>query len=165
MIYDRYIPIMRAAINYAIANSNDPDSQVGAFCVLGQSPDHLPRIVAKAANMILLPYETREEKLLASLHAEKAALTLAREAGLSNLKGATLVVTRHPCSHCMIDIHLSGCKSVVYLDRPEDENSSWKASFASAKTIAAKFHIDLIKVPLETLYRHTTELPEIRTAN
>ena len=158
MSYDQFLPIMRAAINKASSHSNDPDSQVGALCVVEQSPAHLPRRAGEGgANIILLDYETREEKLLASAHAEKMALYAAREAGLTNLSNVILVVTRHPCSQCMIDVYLSGCKKVVYLDRPEDANSSWATSFVAARKIAAKYHIDLIRVPLDALYAETKE--------
>ena len=138
--YKQYIPAMRAAVLRA-TNSNDPDHRVGAFFVLDDG-----RKVGGANNVILLPFTTNAEKQLASAHAEIMAIYAAREAGWANLSKLTLVVTRQPCSQCMIAIWLSHCKRVVYLDKDES-GSKWAASFEAARAIADKFNIELIKVP------------------
>lgn len=104
MNYVQYLPAMRAAITKAL-DSNDPDSKVGAVFVKEESPKHLPRRIAGGANIILLDFDTREEKLLASAHAEKMAIAAARDAGWANLSTLTLIVTRHPCSHLSL-IHI-----------------------------------------------------------
>ena len=161
MDYLPYLPAMRAALRKSL-DSNDPDRKVGASCVL--ESDGRYNVVASGANIILLDYTTYEEKLLVAAHAEKMAIAAAREAGWANLSKLTLVVTRCPCAGCMIDIWLSGCKRVVYLDHDQDRDTRWALSFAASKTIAAKYHIDLVRVPSsETFNFEHSELPEDRS--
>ncbi len=153
-MYLPYLSAMRAAFRESL-NSNDPDTKVGAICVL-EREDRF-RYVGRGSNVILLDFDTNEEKLLASAHAEKMAIAAAREAGFGNLSKLTLVVTRMPCAGCMTDIWLSGCKRVVYMDRDIDRpDSKWAASFVASRKIAAKYHIDLIKMPREALLSHET---------
>ena len=153
--YLPYVPVMRSAFHASQA-SNDPDSKVGAVCVT----DGLT-IVAKACNLVLLDdFATPAEKLLSSAHAEKMAIAAARSSGWTNLSTLTLVVTRMPCSQCMTDIWLSGCKRVVYLDRDRARDTKWVDSFAASLRIAAKFHIDLIKVPLEAFHAEDSDVQD-----
>lgn len=150
MSYAPYLATMRMAISKAM-DSNDPDTKVGAVIV---SEKHSPpQFIASGCNIVLLPFSTREEKLEAAAHAEKMAIHAAREVGRTNLVDTTIVITRMPCSGCMTDIWLSGCKRVVFLNRDENRtDSKWALSFARAREIAAKFHIELIAMPKEVVY-------------
>lgn len=147
MIGIEHIKAMRLALEEA-TSSNDPDKAVGACFV----SDYDGTVIRQASNHIVLPAYNLADKLLASAHAEKMAIHAAHQAGWANLSKLSMVVTRHPCAGCMIDIWLSGCIKVYYLETDE-RGSKWERSFDVAKQIAAMKNITLVKVPLD-LFSH-----------
>ena len=96
--------------------SKDPSTKVGAVITLNN------RVISLGFNGIptgLLDekyLETREIKIMTTMHAESNAIDFAR----GDLEGSTIYVTHHPCSTCAGRIIQNGIKRVVTF-LPEEE--------------------------------------------
>lgn len=103
--------------------SKDPSTKVGAVIV---RPNKTIASVGYNGfpRGVLDYYESREEKLMKTVHAEMNAILSASE----SLKGCTLYVSPlFPCSNCAAAIIQSGIKRVVA--RMEQVRPEWQRSF------------------------------------
>lgn len=129
----------RVFMNVALAiseKSKDPSTKVGAVLV---KPDMkvaslgfngFPRRMPDNPEYLSNP-EFRDQKLKRMVHAEINAIHLSESA---TTEGYHLVVTRHPCGDCALQIACTGITDVWYL-RNEDYENRWVESINDAKQI------------------------------
>lgn len=75
----------------------------------------------------------RDIKLKMTIHAEENALLAAVRNG-SNVEGACVAVTRHPCSQCAAKLSQAGIKQVYYVS-DEGFEERWADDVALARHI------------------------------
>ncbi len=86
--------------------------------------------------------EMRRKKLKRMVHAESNAL---RHCDSHTTEGYNLVVTRHPCSACALEIACTGITDVWYKEN-EDYENRWAEEVEDAKDIFAECGIRVHKV-------------------
>jgi len=124
--------------------SKDPSTQVGAVLVRPNMTvaslgfNGFPRRMFDDPDLLSNPAR-REEKLMCMVHAESNAL---RNSTDGNTEGYHMVVTRHPCAPCALEISSSGITDVWYRVNREFE-TRWADSLANAKLIFEKNGISL----------------------
>lgn len=137
---DRFIGLAE----YVSSWSKDPSSKVGA-CIIGDRR----RVVSLGFNGFPRGIKDDVERLndravkyrLVS-HAERNALDNAE----TSVVGATIYVTRHPCSECAKSIVQRGIVRVVYQPHA-DFDARWAEDLAWAKEILAEGGVSLEVAP------------------
>ncbi len=136
--------------NIALAaskKSKDPSTKVGAVLV---RPDMtvaslgfngFPKRMSDNPVYINDP-QYRDQKLKRTVHAEQNALRLSRD---NTTVGYHMVVTRHPCEMCALEICCTDITDVWYLPH-EDYESRWCESVAEARTLFAECGIRLHRI-------------------
>lgn len=84
----------------------------------------------------------RTEKLKRTVHAEANALRFNRD---NTTEGYHLVVTRHPCVVCALEICCTGVEDVWYLGHADFE-SRWSESLAEARQLLEECDIRLHRI-------------------
>jgi len=120
--------------------SKDPSSKVGA-CIIGDRRrvvslgfNGFPRGIEDTAERL----NDRAVKYRLVAHAERNALDNAE----TSVIGATLYVTRHPCSECAKSIVQKGIARVVYQPH-SDFDARWAEELAWARMIMAEGGVKL----------------------
>ena len=125
--------------------SKDPSTKVGAVItdtmnrVLGVGFNGLPRGVYDSFERL----SDRETKLALTLHAEDNAITFAS----GDLRGASIYVTRPPCSHCAAKIVQSGIAAVYSPELPEGFAERWAESLRLAQDLFKEAGVRFTTVP------------------
>lgn len=125
--------------------SKDPSTKVGAVItdtmnrVLGVGFNGLPRGVSDSSERL----SDREIKLALTLHAEDNAITFAS----GDLRGATIHVTRPPCSHCAAKIVQSGIATVYSPQPPASFSERWAVSLGLARSLFEEAGVRFVTIP------------------
>lgn len=118
--------------------SKDPSTQVGAVIV-----DAKKRVISVGFNGyprgVDDTYDTRERKLLRTIHAEANALMFARR----SVEGCTIYVTHHPCANCAAKLIQSGITRVVI---GQDINDRWADHVAEAKMMFEESGVEVVHI-------------------
>lgn len=128
----------------ASKKSKDPSTKVGAVLV---RPDMtvaslgfngFPKRLVDNMDYICDP-KHRHRKLSRTVHAEQNAIRLSRD---NTTEGYQLVVTRHPCNMCALEICCTGITDVWYL-RNEDFETRWSDSLSDSRELLEECGIRL----------------------
>ncbi len=130
--------------------SKDPSTKVGAVLVrpnmrpAGLGFNGFPQRMFDNLAYLTDP-DLRDKKLARTVHAEVNAIRLSTEA---NTDGYHLVVTRHPCDKCALEIACTGITDVWYREHLDYE-TRWHASVQEAKDILSECGIRVHKVLID----------------
>lgn len=126
--------------------SKDPSTKVGAVLfrldgsIISMGYNGFPRGVDDDPALLA----DRSVKLKMTIHAEENAILAAMRNG-STVEGASLAVTRHPCSGCAAKLSQAGIRRVYYLS-DEDFEVRWADDIALAKHMFNQLGVMLIPV-------------------
>lgn len=127
----------------AASLSRDPKAKVGAVIV-----DERNRIVSSGFNGLpsgigysVQITQNREDRLACTLHAEENALAFAWR----DVKGMTLLCTRHPCARCAAMIVQRGITCVAYIVGNDTINPDWQHSFILAQDMFKQAGIEVVE--------------------
>ncbi len=133
----------------ASGKSKDPSSKVGAVLI---RPDYsvaslgfngFPKRIADNPLYLSDP-AYRDEKLKRAVHAEQNALRKNRD---NTTVDYQMIVTRHPCAMCALEIACSDITDIWYLS-DEVFEQRWHDSLQDAKVILGEAGIALHKIRL-----------------
>jgi dCMP deaminase len=86
----------------------------------------------------------RTEKLKRTVHAEQNCLRFSRD---NTTEGYHLVVTRHPCEMCALEICCTGISNVWYLPHADFE-TRWADSLEEARSLLMECGIRIHRLPI-----------------
>lgn len=119
-----------ALAKHIASRSKDPSSKVGAVIV-----DKDNRVVSTGYNGAPKgtsdKHQTRDQRLMRTLHAELNAVLFARR----DLTGCTVYVTHHPCCRCAAVLAQVGIARVVHAPVLPAFAERWKDHMSEAQVI------------------------------
>ena len=126
--------------------SKDPSTKVGAVLfradgsIISMGYNGFPRGMSDDPDLLA----DRDIKLKMTIHAEENAILAAVRNG-SNVEGASVAVTRHPCSRCAAKLSQAGIRRVYYLADAAFEER-WADDVALARHMFNQLGVVLVPV-------------------